>query len=235
MVTVMSQRPTRIALIHAVQAAMAPVEAAFQRCWPEAQRVNLLDDALSADLERDGGLTLAMRRRIHGLAEHAFDAGADAVLFTCSAFGAAIDETAAEMAPRPVLKPHEAMFNEALLAGRRIGMLATFAPAVPGMEDEFHALVQARGIQASLKTILVDGAIDAARAGNIETHNLLVARASSQLADCDAVMLAQFSTSTALAAVQAVLKAPVLSSPDAAVNMLQRLTSCRSPTDVRVC
>jgi hypothetical protein len=42
------------------------------------------------------------------------------------------------------------------------------------------------------------------------------------LADCDAVMLAQFSTSVAFDEVQAVLSCPVLSSPDAAVSELRR-------------
>jgi hypothetical protein len=44
----------RIALIHAVRVAMDPIAAAFVRGWPEAETVNLLDEALSRDLERRG-------------------------------------------------------------------------------------------------------------------------------------------------------------------------------------
>ena len=62
----------RIALIHAVYAAMAPAEAAFKTQCPQAQRVNLIDDALPADLERDGHMAETMRLRIRRLA----DAGA---------------------------------------------------------------------------------------------------------------------------------------------------------------
>ena len=47
----------RIALIHAVRVAMQPVEDAFRRHWPEAERVNLLDDALPGDRDRAGVLT----------------------------------------------------------------------------------------------------------------------------------------------------------------------------------
>lgn len=216
----------RIALIHAVYVAMAPVEAAFRRRWPQAQRVNLIDDALPADLERDGCLTDAMHTRIRRLAEDAIASGADGVLFTCSAFGEAIAAAAAAL-PVPVLKPNEAMFEAALRtgvgAGTRIGMLATFAPAVASMEEEFHAQARARGIDASLETICVPAAIAAARAGDIATHDRLVAEVAPRLAHCDAVMLAHFSTSTALDAVQALLPCPVLSAPEAAVDALRHL------------
>ena len=50
---------TRIALIHAVQAAMQPVEDAFKALWPTARRTNLLDDSLAPDREAAGRLTPA--------------------------------------------------------------------------------------------------------------------------------------------------------------------------------
>jgi aspartate/glutamate racemase len=210
----------RIALIHAVYVAMAPVEAAFQARWPHARRVNLVDDALPADLERDGRLTDAMRARIRRLAEHAITGGADAVLFTCSAFGEAIAEAAAGL-PVPVLKPNEAMFEAALRAGRCIGMLATFGAAVPAMEEEFKAMARERGIEVSLETVCLPAALAAAKAGDMATHDRLHVEAAARLAHCDAVMLAHFSNSRALAQVQAVLPCPVLSAPEAAIAALQ--------------
>src|SRR5690348_16674664 len=99
----------RIALIHAVTVAMAPVHEAFRRLWPEAECVDILDTSLSRDRERDGRLTDKMIGRFLTLARYAEDTGADGILFTCSAFGEAI-ERAAEAAGVPVLKPNEAMF-----------------------------------------------------------------------------------------------------------------------------
>lgn len=213
--------PPRVVLIHAVPVAMAPVEAAFQRLWPQVQRSNVLDDDLPAALERAGKLTPALYERIARLVDEAVATGAQGVLFTCSAFGDAIAAAAAR-APVPVLKPDEAMFAQALQAGRRIGMLASFAPAVPNMERDFRAAAQARGIAVEIESVCVPEAMEAARAGDTARHNRLLAEAAPRLAHCDAVMLAQFSTSVALSEVQAVLPCPVLSSPEAAVALLQR-------------
>jgi len=90
----------RIALIHAVQVAIQPVEDAFVKLWPEARRINLFDDSLSLDRERDGELTEMMTKRIHALADYAFQAGANGVLYTCSAFGEAIEAAKKSMRRR---------------------------------------------------------------------------------------------------------------------------------------
>jgi len=65
---------TRIALIHALSHSVAPINEAFARDWPDAVRMNLLDDSLSADLAREGkGLDAAMHERFQRLAQYAVD------------------------------------------------------------------------------------------------------------------------------------------------------------------
>jgi len=199
---------------------MAPIAKAFQRRWPQAQTFNLLDDGLPADLERDGRLTEAMTARIGRLADHAVAAGAQGVLFTCSAFGPAIVAAAQRLA-QPVLRPDEAMFAAALRAGRRIGLLATFEPAIASTRENFMAQATELGLAPQLEIVCVPAAIAAARAGDVATHDRLVTEAAPQLAHCDAVMLAHFSTSTALEPVQTLLPCPVFSAPEAAVDALR--------------
>jgi Asp/Glu/hydantoin racemase len=213
---------TRIALIHAVSVAIQPVQEAFQALWPEAECGNILDDSLSLDRERDGMLTAAMTQRILTLAEYAAATGARGILFTCSAFGEAIDAAAAR-AQVPVLKPNEAMFEAALAAGRRIGMLATFAPSVQSMEEEFRAMAETHGSPATIETYCVPGAMAALKDGDAANHNGLIAEAAPRFQDCDAVLLAHFSTSRAASAVAAVVGAPVLTSPGSAVAKLRSI------------
>src|SRR5919109_3616647 len=84
----------RIALIHATPVAMQPVVEAFRHGCSDADTFSVLDDALSTDLARAGTLNTALKRLIAALAEYVIGIGIDAILYTCSAFGGAIDEVA---------------------------------------------------------------------------------------------------------------------------------------------
>jgi aspartate/glutamate racemase len=201
---------------------MPPIKTAMRGGWPEAEIVNLLDDSLSTDRTKHVELTEVLEERIMALARYAARLQSAAVLFTCSAFGAAIDH-AAEALSIPVLTPNQAMFEAAVAAGLNIGMLATFGPAVGGMEAEFAAEARRQGSSATLKTVVVPDAIEALRRGDGATHDRLLAERATELADCDAVLLAHFSTSRAAPAVRDVIRVPVMTSPDTAVEKLRRL------------
>lgn len=216
----------RIALIHATALAIEPVQSAFQRHWPQARRMNLLDDSLSVDRARDGELTSAMVRRFVDLASYAQCTGCTGILFTCSAFGPAI-EAAGRATGLPTLKPNEAMFEQALAgraAGRplRLGLLATFQASLPSMAAELQQMAGERGISVELRSVFVPQAMDDLAAGRAGEHHRKVAAAAGELAGCDAVMLAQFSMAAAAPEVQARLPCPVLSSPDCAVLALMQ-------------
>jgi aspartate/glutamate racemase len=211
----------RIALIHALKHSIPAIEDAFARLWPEASLANLLDDSLSTDLARDGALTPVMTERFLTLAHYARATGADGILFTCSAFGPCI-EACARALTIPVLKPNEAMIEEALaLAGpaARIGLLATFAPTLASMPPEF-ALAAPR---ATVVPCLADAALRAMDRGDLAGHDREAAAASAALRGCDVVALAQFSLSRAAAQVAEATGKPVLTTPDSAVRKLQRL------------
>ena len=211
----------RIALIHATPVAMPPIAEAFQRIWPDADVFNLLEDALSADLARSGGLNDAMIDRFRRLARYAADCGADSILFTCSAFGQCIEAAAEDLKPMPVLKPNEAMFAEALAFGGRIGLVATFSPSLPAMTAEFDDMAAHMGVDANLISVCAKGALDALSDGDATRHDNLIAEAAESLSDCNAIMLAQFSMANVSKAVESRVVCPVLTSPDSAVRRLK--------------
>lgn len=213
----------RIVLFHATPVAMDPVKAAMASLWPEAEPVNLLDDGLTIDRAKEGDdLSEELIERFVDFGRYAQRIGADGILITCSAFGPAIDRMDEEL-PLPILRPNEAMFREAIGAGSRIGMLATFAPAVATMEEEFRQFAAEADADATLDTIVVPDAMDRLREGDAESHNRLVAEAAPRFADHDAVMLAHFSTSRAADSVRNDVDVPVLAAPEAAVARMKTL------------
>ncbi|MBA3059417.1 MAG: aspartate/glutamate racemase family protein [Gammaproteobacteria bacterium] len=212
---------TRVALIHALAHSVAPINIEMARAWPDCERMNLLDDSLSADLARNGrGLDAAMDQRFETLAAYAENSGAQAILFTCSAFGPCIEAVAAKRPHMPVLKPNEAMVAEAVSAGGRIGLIASFAPTLASMPAEFPAGVD-------LVTCLAEGALEALNQGDLEGHDALVVQAALHLQQqgCNVIALTQFSMARAQAAVQRVLDLPVLSTPASAVRLLRQRLS----------
>jgi hypothetical protein len=218
----------RIALIHALRHSPPPIEAAFATAWPEAVLMNLLDDSLSADLARQGALTPAMTERFLTLGRYATGTGADGILFTCSAFGPCIEAVATEQVGTPVLKPNEAMIDDAVAAalaaarGRRprIGLLASFAPTLVSMPPEFPDSVE-------IVPMLAEGALAALDRGEPLEHDRLAAEAAKRFESIpggvDVIALAQFSLARAASAVAAATGRPVFTTPASAVARLRSL------------
>lgn len=211
----------RIALVHALKHSIVPIEASFARLWPEATLMNLLDDSLSADLARDGKLTDAMTERFRSIGRYVASTGTDGILFTCSAFGPCIEAVAGERAPMPVLKPNEAMIEEAVKSGPKVGLLSSFPPTLVSMPREFPASIQ-------LMPKLAEGAMAALDRGDRAEHDRLVVEASKDLRDCDVIALAQYSMAPAAEQVARVTGRPVLTTPDSAVMKLKRMLGVAS-------
>jgi len=204
----------RITLIHALRQSPPPIEEAFARLWPEAELCNLLDDSLSADLARTGQLDEAMHQRFLTLGRYARDTGADAILFTCSAFGACIDRVSTDLAPMVVHKPNQGMFAEAVARGGRIGLVVSFRPSLDSLMAEFPAGTR-------VTPIFVPGALDALARGDGEEHDRLTAEATAK-SDVDLYALGQFSLARAAERVRQASGKPVLTTPDSAVRELAR-------------
>lgn len=228
----------RIALIHALEESVMPIRDAFARLWPEARGADLLDASLSADLLAAGRLDDAMMQRFLTLGRYAATGtGADAgtgtgtgtgqgdtraVLFTCSAFGPAIDGVKADLSI-PVLRPNEAAFAEALEAGSRIALVVTYPPSLPALTHELEQMAAARGQSISITPILANGALQALKAGDGAGHDALVLEACKNLGSQDAIVLGQFSLARAATALMPHVEGPIFTTPDSAVRALRRL------------
>lgn len=216
----MPSRP-RLALIHATRVAIDPVEKAAKELWPEAETISILEEGLSIDRAVTTELTTELSERILGLSHYAVLARSDGVLFTCSAFGCAI-EAAANQSVIPVMKPNEAMFDASFKYGDRVAMIYTFGPAAKGMEQEFREAAVSRSPSARLVPIFAPKALEAKRDGDEEIHDRLVAETAARIENADVILLAQFSMASAAPLARTKTDIPVLTSPHAAITAMRK-------------
>jgi Asp/Glu/hydantoin racemase len=217
----------RIVLIHALADSVQPIQDAFQRHWPEADRFDLLDTSLPADLAAAGDLTPSIRDRFLTLGQYAAQqvgvgGKTAAILFTCSAFGPAIDAVKAAL-QIPVLKPNESAFAEAIAAGRRIGLLVTFLPSLASLRAELLNMAAAAGQSIDIEARFVDDALTALKAGDAASHDRLIAEAAAAMPAQDVIILGQFSMARAASLVSSASACRIITTPDAAVLGLRRM------------
>lgn len=221
----------RIFLIHATPLAIAAINDSFKKLWPEAKLANLLEDSLTADLQQVGKIDQALTDRFIKLARYAHETGADGIIFTCSAFGPAIN-ACKDALPIPVLRPNEAMVEEAMTYGDRLALMATFEPAIAPITAEVHQYASSIGRSVTIDQIYVSGALKAAQDGDQGRHNDLIAQAATAAKEADVIGFAQFSMSQAAADLCAeVTGKPVLTTPDSAVRLMRKLLSETAKND----
>jgi Asp/Glu/hydantoin racemase len=215
----------RIALIHALEESVGPIRAAFSTVWPEAFTFDLMDTSLAIDRAAVGKVDGAMARRFDTLARYASEAKGqggqtEAILFTCSAFGSAIDAVKARL-DIPVLRPNEAAFSEALDQGDRIGLIVSFLPSRDMLRDELMAMAAAAGRQVSIEVVLAEGALEALKSGDGVQHDALIAQAAESLGAVDVLVLGQFSMARAADGLRGAGHPSILTTPESAVRAMR--------------
>jgi aspartate/glutamate racemase len=201
--------------------AMEAAVAAFGNDWPQARIANLLDDGLFAWV-RASGVVPQMYDVFRTYTRAMAARGTDGIVFTCSAFREVIDACIREVSV-PILKPNDAMIEQALDMGSRIAIVATVGPTIPSISAEIEAMAAERGRTVTLVPHLVEAAFDALAGGDPGTHDALVAARAREIRGCDVIVLAQFTLSRAKPAVAAVTDIPVLESPGAAVAKMRAM------------
>ena len=211
---------TRIALLH-TGAVVIPMAGEFvKRELPDVTAVNYLDDKIVADLG-DPELAPTVPGRIGELARAAVDAGAEAILLTCSSISELAADTA-EQVGVPILRIDEPMADEAVATGDRIAVLATLATTCGPTTRLIEERARLAGREPSIESVVIDGAFEAVASGDRATHDRLVAAAIAQAASgADVVVLAQASMASAADAVE--VDVPVLTSLESGVRRLRSL------------
>jgi Asp/Glu/hydantoin racemase len=188
---------------------------------PEVSVFHMVDESLIKNTIKAGHLTKLTARRVLSLIESAEQAGAEAVMVTCSSIGQAVTQSR-HFIDVPVLRIDEAMAEAAVAKGTRIGVAATLRTTL----DPTLELLQATARQGdkSIETVpcLCEGAFDAVINGQPDRHDSLVKDALQKLMKTvDVVVLAQASMASAASVVD--VDVPVLTSLKSGVKRLREL------------
>ena len=115
--------PRQIAMIHTVSGLIPLFDGLARLHLPHWQGFNLLDESLRRGTIRDGALSQATMLRLTQMVLSAVDAGASAVVVTCSSLGHAVD-AAQPFCPVPLFRIDAGITQAAVILGPRVGVLA---------------------------------------------------------------------------------------------------------------
>jgi Asp/Glu/hydantoin racemase len=184
----------RLVLVHTVPALVDTFsKLAAETLGDSAEVVHVVDEGLLRDTIAAGSLSPSVYRRVASQVFGAEDAGAAAILVTCSSVGAAV-EAARPFCSVPLLRVDEPMIERALDAASVIGVVGTLSTTLEPTTDLIRRRAAARGKPVEVVARLGDGAFDALRAGDPEEHDRRVREALRDvLARAEVVVLAQAS------------------------------------------
>lgn len=213
----------KIALIHTVANLIPRIDALVAAELPEWARFHMVDESLLKNTIDDGSVSQTTMRRLLSTILSAVDAGATAVVVTCSSLGTAV-EAARPFCPVPLFRLDQGMAETAVRTADRIGVLATLtttlAPTTALIET-----ASARNGRPDQKIIsqVCEGAFQQLAAGNAEGHDLAVAAKLAALADkVDVIVLAQASMVRALESMEKPPSIPILTSPELGVAHIRQ-------------
>lgn len=220
------RQPRQIAMIHTVSGLIPLFDGLAKQHLPEWQGFNMLDESLLRGTIRDGVLSRTTMWRLAQMVRSAVEAGAGAVVVTCSSLGPAVD-AATPFCPVPLFRIDEGMAQSAITLGQRVGVLATLRTTLDPTSDLIRRSAVQAGRACTVVAELAEGAFEKLAAGDTAGHDAMVAQSLRDLAPkADVIVLAQASMARALALVQDALHpTPVLTSPE--IGMLH-IAKCLS-------
>ena len=129
----------KIGLVHATMNSVQPILHAFHTHHPSVDLINVMDEGLIWELNETNTITQSMVRRLIDIGGKAENAGADAILLTCSSFSPYVPDIS-HLFDVPTLSSDESMLKKAINNSSKIVVISTIKKAGPttkSMLEEF--------------------------------------------------------------------------------------------------
>lgn len=211
----------KLAVIHTTPVTVETFKALAAENLPGYEVVNFVDDSILPQLRENGGDVSQVEERLLHYARFAEQVGAGAILSACSSVG----EVAARMRQRvriPVVRVDDAMAEEAIRRGEKIGVAATLATTLRPTEALIQQKADAAGKAVTIERRLIDSAYQKLLAGDRDAHDAILAEALTTLAQgCEVVVLAQASMARVLPRLPEALQDKFLTSPRLAIGQVK--------------
>jgi Asp/Glu/hydantoin racemase len=211
-------------MVHSVASLVPVFNRLAAELLPDTEVIHLVDEGLLKDVIATGRYGPGMGRRLGLLASFVQESGAEAVMLTCSTLAPLVEE-ARGMVSVPLLKVDEAMADEAVRLGSRIGVIATLYTTLEPTSGLIRERAALKGRDAQVETVLCEGAFEALGRGDAATHDEIVSRRLKELMErVEVVVLAQASMARVADRIpEEERKAPILSSPRLGVQRLKEV------------
>lgn len=203
----------RLAFIHTVPLLVERFRDLARRELDDWTSYAVVDESLLLDTIAGGEVSPKTIQRLAGYVFAAADAGADAVVVTCSTLGSAADAIRA-VSPVPLFRIDRGMADAAVRQARRIGVLATLPTTLGPTAALLRQAAAEADARCEISELLCEGAFARLRAGDRPAHDAAVRAGFSALAEgVDIIVLAQASMADAIGGGGA-FPVPFLTSPD---------------------
>ncbi|HZT29530.1 MAG TPA: aspartate/glutamate racemase family protein [Bryobacteraceae bacterium] len=179
---------------------------------------HMLDESLIRNTIAAGELTKTTVRRLVGMIASAREAGADAVMVTCSSIGEGTAE-ARRLFDFPILRVDEPLAEAAVGMGKRIGVAATLRTTLEPTIRLLRDTAERAGKKVEIVPKLSEGAFECLLAGDPQRHDRMLAGSLAELRkEVDVIVLAQASMARIAAQFSGSEGPPMLSSPELAIR-----------------
>ncbi len=225
----MSRSKRKVAFIHTSPAAIGPLMQFYTEAAPELEITNLLDDGLLRLLSANKQ-SIAQNRLAEMIKTAVETYGAELAMITCSSVSKEMAEQLNNDFALPVLKIDYPMALEAVNAGKRIGVAATFSPTlVPTTKLLSEAAIEA-GTNIEIIQEVSPEAYQALLANDYQKHDELLLAVIERLEQqkLDVIVLAQVSMARILPQLNGRIKVPVLSSLHTSLKAIREARSEKS-------
>ncbi len=171
----------------------------YSETAPELEITNLLDEGILR-LFTQGRLMEAEDRLAEMIDTGRAAYGAELAMLTCSAVPRRIMENLRRERDFPILKIDDALARRAIEAGKKIGVVVTFAPTLETTCQLLTGAAAEAGVTIDILPVVLPEAYEALLAGDCAKHDELLRAAIQQLEEqgVDAIVLAQVSMARVL-------------------------------------